>query len=60
MKSAHHNEDNNPCKMLSDAFQVRRNRSFGDEVPILQAEDFDVVNPSFLIMQKEIRTYGCA
>ena len=57
MKSAHRTEDNNPSKMLSDAFHVRRNSSFVDQVRTLQAEAFGAVIPSFLIMHKEMGTY---
>ena len=38
MKSAHHNEGRNPCKMLSDAFPVRRISPSVDEVPFVQAQ----------------------
>ena len=60
MTSAHYNEDNNPCKMLSDAFHVTRNSPSVDEVPILQTQAFCAINPRFLIMYTERRTYVCA
>jgi len=58
--SAHHNEDNNPCEMLSDAVHIRRDSSVANEVPILQAEAFGAVNPSFATVHKETHTDVCA